>query len=308
MPRPINEPLFPARSIWWSLLQGSLLLIAVGAVAWYGPAYGLDAAQTRALTVVSLVMGLIALILVNRPTSLAKAILRPNRALMVVALVSGAMLAVTQLWPPARSLFGFAKIPGLWWAVPPVLALGLLIVLEAIKAVWARLAGGNTGQQLSEQRIHAIFRVSIILKGLHALIEIVGGLAFYLVDARSVLVWVNRLTQNELVEDPRDFVATHLVTAAEQFTGATLSFYALYLVSHGLIKLVLVAGLLREKAAAYPASLAALLGFVVYQLYRHSYTHSAGLLVLTLFDVVVMGLVWHEWRVMRAHGVTPRPD
>ncbi len=32
--------------------------------------------------------------------------------------------------------------------------------------------------QITEHRIHEVFRVSVILKGLHALIEIVGGLAF----------------------------------------------------------------------------------------------------------------------------------
>ena len=154
---------------------------------------------------------------------------------------------------------------------------------------------------VSEHRIHQIFRVSVILKGLHALVEIAGGFAFYLISAQSVLHWVNLLTQEELTEDPRDFVATYFVHAAEGLTGATQSFYAFYLVSHGLIKVVLVAGLLREKLIAYPLSLAALAGFIVYQIYRYSYTHSVGLIVLTVFDLVVIALVWHEWRLLRRH-------
>lgn len=60
-------------------------------------------------------------------------------------------------------------------------------------------------------------------------------------------------------------------------------------------------GLLREKLIAYPASLAALAGFIAYQIYRYSYTHSVGLLVLTAFDLIVMALVWHEWRLLRRH-------
>ncbi len=153
--------------------------------------------------------------------------------------------------------------------------------------------------RISEHRIHQIFRVSVILKGLHALTEIAGGLVFYMVSAGTVLHWVNLLTYDELTEDPRDFVATHLLSSAQHLTGATQSFYAFYLVSHGLIKVVLVAGLLREKLIAYPLSLIALGGFIVYQLYRYSYTHSIGLIVLTIFDLVVMVLVWHEWRLLR---------
>ena len=37
--------------------------------------------------------------------------------------------------------------------------------------------------------------------------------------------------------------------------------------------------------------------FIVYQLYRLSYDASVGLLLLTLFDIVVVGLTWHEYRL-----------
>jgi uncharacterized membrane protein len=40
---------------------------------------------------------------------------------------------------------------------------------------------------------------------------------------------------------------------------------------------------------------------MIYQVYRYSYTHSFGLLVLTVFDAVVMVLIWHEWRIVRQH-------
>ncbi|MXN66987.1 DUF2127 domain-containing protein [Stappia sp. GBMRC 2046] len=155
--------------------------------------------------------------------------------------------------------------------------------------------------QVNERRIHQVFRFSVILKGLHALTEIVGGFVFYLVSAPEILHWVNFLTQEELTEDPRDFVATHLVNAAQQLTGASESFYAFYLISHGLIKIFLVVGLLREKLVAYPLSLVALGAFIVYQLYRYSYTRSFGLILLTVFDLIVIVLVWHEWRLLRKH-------
>jgi uncharacterized membrane protein len=71
-------------------------------------------------------------------------------------------------------------------------------------------------------------------------------------------------------------VATHLRVAAQHLTGATQSFYAIYLFSHGFIKVVLVAGLLREKLIAYPLSLFALGAFIAYQLYpRHHRRWSA---------------------------------
>lgn len=154
---------------------------------------------------------------------------------------------------------------------------------------------------LSERRIHQIFRVSVLLKGVHALLECVGGIALALISTDAIVAFVNRLTQEDLIEDRNDFVATHLLTFAQNFSVETEHFYAFYLLSHGLVKLALLIGLLRGKLWSYPASLVVLGLFIAYQLYRFFYTHSAGLIVLTVFDIVVMGLIWHEYRLVRRH-------
>ena len=155
---------------------------------------------------------------------------------------------------------------------------------------------------MNEHRIHQIFQASVLLKGAHALIECLGGIALALVSTSSIANFVNAITQDELIKDPNDFVATHLLTMAHNFSVQTQQhFYAFYLLSHGIVKVALVVGLLREKLWAYPASLIVLTLFVLYQLYRFSYTHGLGLIVLTLFDIVVMGLIWHEYGLMRRH-------
>jgi uncharacterized membrane protein len=119
--------------------------------------------------------------------------------------------------------------------------------------------------------------------------------------------WVNKLTQDELIEDPNDFIATHLLSMAQEFSVDTKNFYAFYLLSHGIVKLALVVGLLRNKLWSYPASLVVLELFIIYQIYRFYYTQSVGLVVLTVFDVFVMVLIWHEYRLMRLHhSVSPR--
>jgi uncharacterized membrane protein len=154
---------------------------------------------------------------------------------------------------------------------------------------------------MKEARIHQIFEVSILLKGAHALIECLGGIALALVSTRAIVGAVNWLTQEELVEDANDLVATHLLAWAQGFSVSSKSFYAFYLLSHGIVKLFLVIGLLKGKLWAYPASLVVLSLFIAYQLYRFSYTHGAGLIVLTVFDLFVMALVWHEYRLVRRH-------
>jgi uncharacterized membrane protein len=152
---------------------------------------------------------------------------------------------------------------------------------------------------IDEHHIHQIFQASVLLKGAHALIEIAGGVVLALISTRMIIGLVDMLTQEKLIEDPRDFIATRLLAWAHAFSIETKNFYAFYLLSHGAVKILLVIGLLKNKLWSYPASLIALGLFIVYQLYRFSYTRGAGLIVLTVFDVFVMGLVWHEYRVIR---------
>jgi uncharacterized membrane protein len=154
---------------------------------------------------------------------------------------------------------------------------------------------------MNERIIHRVFEVSVLLKGAHALVECLGGIALYAVSTASISSLVRLATQSELVEDPNDLVATYLLQAAQGLSLGSKQFYASYLVSHGLVKLLLVVGLLRNRPWSYPASLAALTLFIAYQIYRYSYTQALGLIVLTVFDVFVMALIWHEYRLVRRH-------
>jgi uncharacterized membrane protein len=154
---------------------------------------------------------------------------------------------------------------------------------------------------MQEKRIHQIFVVSVSLKGLHALMEIVGGLALYLVSTGTIVRTINRWSYGELSEDRHDWIANHLLDFSRTFSVAEHNFYAFYLLSHGLVKSILVIGLLREKLWAYPASFAVFSAFIAYQLYRYSYTHDVGLILLTVFDLFVIALAWHEYRLLRTH-------
>ncbi len=57
---------------------------------------------------------------------------------------------------------------------------------------------------------------------------------------------VRALVANELIDDPNDFLATHLYGYVTHFSAQAEFYSALYLLSHGIIKVVLVVGLLRR--------------------------------------------------------------
>jgi uncharacterized membrane protein len=154
---------------------------------------------------------------------------------------------------------------------------------------------------MNEKRIHQVFVASVLFKGAHALIEIVGGLALYLVSPATIVTTIDRWSYDELLEDRHDWIATHLLDFSRHFSVAEHHFYAFYLLSHGLIKSALVIGLLREKIWAYPASIAVFGLFILYQLYRYSFTHDVALILLSIFDLFVILLAVHEYRLLRKH-------
>jgi uncharacterized membrane protein len=96
------------------------------------------------------------------------------------------------------------------------------------------------------------FEVGIILKGLDGLLEVIGGLLLLVVSPATIDRVVTSLTQHELSEDPHDFLATHLLKTTHGLTGSAVLFGAVYLLAHGLVKVILVAALLKNQLWAYP--------------------------------------------------------
>ena len=157
------------------------------------------------------------------------------------------------------------------------------------------------GAAMQEKRIHQIFVVSVLFKGAHALIEIVGGLALYLISTATIIGWINRWGYGELAEDQSDWIARKVLEFGSHFSVEQHHFYAFYLLSHGVVKSVLVWGLLKENLWAYPASFVVFGLFIAYQLYRYSFTHDFALILLSIFDLFVIYLAVHEYRLLRKH-------
>lgn len=151
-----------------------------------------------------------------------------------------------------------------------------------------------------EKDIRILFRIGIILKGLHAILEIVGGALLLFVTTDLVVFMIKIVTFTELTEDPGDVIANYLRHGAEAFAIGGKTFVALYLLSHGIVRLFLAVALLRNKTWAYPTSLVVFGALIVYQLYRFTHTHSWVLLAISVIDAVVLWLIWHEYQIVRS--------
>src|SRR5260221_13701189 len=115
------------------------------------------------------------------------------------------------------------------------------------------------------------FKISVTIKGVDGVLEIIGGIALLFVRPSTIDRLARSLTQHELSQDPHDFIARHLLNSAGHLTHGSTLFAAIYLLSHGIAKVVLVVELLRDRLWAYPAMIVLLALFIAYQLHRLAY-------------------------------------
>lgn len=145
-----------------------------------------------------------------------------------------------------------------------------------------------------------IFEGGIILKGIDGALEFLGGLLVLFVSPVALHNFIAFVTQRELLEDPHDKIANLLVDATSHYAAGGRTFLVAYLWIHAVIKLVAVVGILKNWLWAYPFSLIGLGLLMLYQIYTIFFVKvSTGMVLLTAFDVIILGLIWREYGKVR---------
>lgn len=135
------------------------------------------------------------------------------------------------------------------------------------------------------------FRVGITLKAFDGFLESLAGAILLVRPAAlrnlSLTLWTSG-----------HFRHTHHVGGrfVDQLTATDPIFASVYLLAHGVVKVVLAIALWMNRLWAYPAAICIFGLFVVYQVYRLQRIYSLGLLLLTIFDVVIIWLTVLEYR------------
>jgi uncharacterized membrane protein len=147
--------------------------------------------------------------------------------------------------------------------------------------------------------IDRLFRVALWLKGLDGLLEIAAGIAIMFVPISRIEGSLREIALRELGEGEHAFIA-HTILRLDRVIDPHMQLFAvIYLIGHGAVKVLLSIAVLRRYYALYPAAIGFLLLFIGYQTYRVGFNHSPVLAALTVFDVVVVYLIWVEWHKPR---------
>ncbi|HEY0804809.1 MAG TPA: DUF2127 domain-containing protein, partial [Pseudonocardiaceae bacterium] len=130
--------------------------------------------------------------------------------------------------------------------------------------------------------------------------QFVGALLLMVIPPTLITGVANQIVTRDMLGDANGTLSAHLAKAADQFTnGSTRWFAIIYLLAHGVIKLVLVWALLKKVLWMFPISVVVLAGFVVYEVWRATNTHSIALPIFAAIDVVIIALIIREYRKLR---------
>ena len=133
-PRRPNEALLPLSRLAWSLTEGGVALVVVGALFVLSLRAGYPEATVRSMSFIALIGALLSLIAVNqrRAHAAGEAMGAHNLAILVAVGLAAVMLAVLFSWPLARGLFHFGSVG---WAEAGIGIGGAAVVFASLEGL-----------------------------------------------------------------------------------------------------------------------------------------------------------------------------
>ncbi len=146
---------------------------------------------------------------------------------------------------------------------------------------------------------HGSFEVMLLLKALNGLMEIAGGVLLTFLTPDRMNRFMALITRRELLEDPNDLFMNLLLKISGSFSIDKQHFLIFYLLTHGVVKLIIITLLWRRKLWAYPISIGVFLFFITYQMHKYAQSPSVMYIALTILDSILIFLTFMEYRNLK---------
>lgn len=138
------------------------------------------------------------------------------------------------------------------------------------------------------------WKVALIFKFLDGILNVVAAFFVMFLSLESQMKFIDFLTQNELTEDPQDFVANYLFHFSQNITFDIEKFIIAYLFIHGLVNIFMVSALWVKKMWLHRVAGGLLSIFLLYEVYRFFLHPSWVLFVFVVIDVFILFLLWKD--------------
>ena len=144
------------------------------------------------------------------------------------------------------------------------------------------------------------YRIAIAVKGFDGLLELLVGVLILVSPTAPHAVLTAIIGEaTESTSPVNTLVTTYVRGLDRDLASSGLTVLTIFLLTHGLVKVALVFCLIKKYHRAYPVALVVLTAFLGYQLYTFVVSPTVGLALFAVLDVVIIVLVYREWRSLR---------
>ena len=150
------------------------------------------------------------------------------------------------------------------------------------------------------QLTHQLFIMTIAAKGVLGALQVLIAIVLYFGALQYLPGFAQWLVQNELAENPNDYIAVKILQIAGNVPATGSPFYTTYFAAHELLHIAVVAALLSGARWANHAAVIVLSLFVIYQVLEWLSVGGFMLIVLTVIDLAVIYLTVREHRQTRS--------
>lgn len=147
-----------------------------------------------------------------------------------------------------------------------------------------------------------IFRLGMWWRIFYGVLKFILGLVLLNFVHSTFADIFYKFMNHELIEDPNDVLINAIGLLLNKSTANVSYFIAIYLIFWGFVDSFLSINLLRLRLWSYPVSLALIGLFILYGMYRLTYTHSIVLLIVIIIDLLILWLIIQEYRrLLKSH-------
>jgi uncharacterized membrane protein len=152
-----------------------------------------------------------------------------------------------------------------------------------------------------------LFQAAVIIKGINGVLELIGGTLLMLVGPSRINHTLDAMTRGQLEDSPNGLLLKLLTNHGIVRHVGPVDFAVVYLLINGIAKIIIVTALMKRKVKAFPYAMAFLGLFVVYGVGRLFTHHSVVLAIAMAIDVVVIALIYREYRALEAEESSDAP-
>lgn len=145
-----------------------------------------------------------------------------------------------------------------------------------------------------------LFQIGMWWRIGYGFLRIVFGLVLLNVVGLPLIDAISTLMSHELIEDPNDLLFSFVSQALSNHPFYISYFISFYFLFWGIVDIVLSYNLIKHRLWAFPTSFVVIGTFIMYEIIRFSHTYSLILLWVICVDVVILWLIWREYKKLQS--------